>query len=144
MTATVQQQARALGDPTRHEMYRYLTSASDPVGIAELTAHFGLNHNAIRQHLAKLVAAELVVESVTEAVGPGRPPLVYEVDHRADNQWGSTGPYQRLSVLLTEIISTGDEPVEVGRRAGRRSKLSPLPSDDSAANIAAVMTSQGF
>ena len=28
-----------------------------------LTAQFGLNHNAIRQHLAKLVDARLAVES---------------------------------------------------------------------------------
>jgi DNA-binding transcriptional ArsR family regulator len=34
---TLQQQARALGDPTRHEVFRYLADASGPVDVAELT-----------------------------------------------------------------------------------------------------------
>jgi DNA-binding transcriptional ArsR family regulator len=57
MTANLQAQARALGDPTRYEVFRYIADASRPVDVAELTAHFGFNHNAIRQHLAKLVDA---------------------------------------------------------------------------------------
>jgi DNA-binding transcriptional ArsR family regulator len=60
VAATLQEQARALGDPTRHEIFRYIADAGRPVDVAELTAHLGLNHNAIRQHLAKLVHAELV------------------------------------------------------------------------------------
>ena len=62
VTPTLQEQARALGDPTRHAIFRYLADAGTPVDVAELTEHFGLNHNAIRQHLAKLVHAGLVTE----------------------------------------------------------------------------------
>ena len=54
---TLQEQARALGDPTRHGIFRYVADAQRPVDIAELTDYFGVNHNAIRQHLAKLVSA---------------------------------------------------------------------------------------
>ncbi len=71
------EQARALGDPTRNAIFRYIDAASDPVGVAELTDHFGLNHNAIRQHLAKLRDAGLVVEELAAPSGPGRPPLRY-------------------------------------------------------------------
>ena len=53
----LQLQARALGDPTRHELFRYIADAGRPVDVAELTKHLGLHHNAIRQHLAKLVEA---------------------------------------------------------------------------------------
>ena len=60
---TLQQQARALGDPTRHRIFRYIADSDRPADVTEMTAHFGLNHNAIRQHLAKLVDAGLVVES---------------------------------------------------------------------------------
>ena len=67
------EQARALGDPTRNAIFRYIDAASDPVGVAELTDHFGLNHNAIRQHLAKLRDAGLVVEELATPSGPGRP-----------------------------------------------------------------------
>ena len=58
--STLQIQARALGDPTRHELFRYIADAARPVEVAELTEHLGLHHNAIRQHLAKLVEAGLV------------------------------------------------------------------------------------
>lgn len=116
----VQQQAKALGDPTRHAIFRFVAAAVEPVGVAQLTEHFGFNHNAIRQHLAKLVAADLVTES-REATGrPGRPRLTYAVDAATDGRWGVVGPYERLSQLLSEIIRSGDTPVEVGRRAGRR------------------------
>ena len=43
---TLQEQARALGDPTRHAIFRYVADAGTPVDVAELTKHFALNHNA--------------------------------------------------------------------------------------------------
>jgi len=64
--ASLQEQAR-LGDPTRHRIFRYVADAGRPVGVAELTARFELNHNAIRQHLAKLVDAGLVTEATAAA-----------------------------------------------------------------------------
>ena len=118
MTHTVQEQARALGDPTRHAVFRAVADAGAPIGVAELTAEFGLNHNAIRQHLAKLVAAGLLVESTAPPSGRGRPRLQYELDEAGAARWGGIGPYERLAVLLAEVLRTGDEPVEVGRRAG--------------------------
>lgn len=120
---SLQLQARSLGDPTRHAVFQYLIDADAPVGVAELTDHFGLNHNAIRQHLAKLVEAELVIESTAAPSGRGRPRLEYVVDPASDSRWGVVGPYERLAVLLTELARSGDQPVEVGRRAGRRLRL---------------------
>src|SRR5690606_9910173 len=73
-------QAKALGDPTRHAIFRHIAQAGRAVGVAELTDQFPFNHNAIRQHLAKLVAADLVVETTAPAVGRGRPRLVYEIN----------------------------------------------------------------
>ena len=119
MTA-LQQQARALGDPTRHQIFAYVADAEAPVDVAQLTEHFGLNHNAIRQHLAKLADADLVVESKHSSGAPGRPKLVYALEPTADSRWGVVGPYQRLSKLLAEIIRSGDTPEEVGRREGVR------------------------
>jgi predicted ArsR family transcriptional regulator len=120
---SLQVQARALGDPTRHSIFQYLADADAPVGVAELTDHFGLNHNAIRQHLAKLVGAGLVIESTAAPSGRGRPRLEYTVDPSSDSRWGVTGPYERLAVLLTELVRSGDTPIDVGRRAGRRLRL---------------------
>jgi predicted ArsR family transcriptional regulator len=141
---TLQQQARALGDPTRHAIFRYVADAGRPVDVAELTGHFGLNHNAIRQHLAKLVDAELVTEETAPVVGRGRPRLLYSVAPSVDSRWEVTGSYERLSLLLSEVIRSGDSPLEVGRRAGRRIRLGAHSGNDPVSELAKQMAYQGF
>jgi predicted ArsR family transcriptional regulator len=141
---TLQEQARALGDPTRHEIFRYLADSVEAVDVAELTAHFGLNHNAIRQHLAKLVDAGLVLESVAPSTSRGRPRLRYVVEPSTDSRWGVTGPYERLAMLLTEIVRSGDTPLEVGRRAGLRQRLGDRRPDEPVASFVDEMARQGF
>lgn len=145
MVSSLQVQARALGDPTRHEIFRYLVDAGTDVDVAELTDHVGLNHNAVRQHLAKLVDAELVEEARARPSGRGRPRLLYRVAPTAESRWGVAGPYERLAVLLAEVVRTGDAPEAVGARAGRR-----LIMGGSGASVDAVdrfedaMARQGF
>jgi predicted ArsR family transcriptional regulator len=140
---TLQEQARALGDPTRHGVFRYIADADRPVDVAELTAHFELNHNAIRQHLAKLVDAQLVVESTAPTSGRGRPRLHYEVAPAADSRWGVEGPYERLARWLSEIVRTGDTPVEIGRRVGRGARVG-ASHDDPVSVLVDQMARQGF
>lgn len=139
----LQTQARALGDPTRHAIFRYIADADHPSDIAELTAHLGLNHNAIRQHLAKLLAAGLIVESKAARTTRGRPRLLYVVHPDADSRWGVTGPYERLSILLTEVLRTGDTPAEVGRRYARDAQGSIL-AQEPVAQLDEAMARQGF
>lgn len=136
-----QDQARALGDPTRHEIYRYVATAGRDVDVAELTEHTGLNHNAVRQHLAKLVAAGLVVGGREQRSRPGRPRLVY----RPVSDAPADGGYERLAGWLTEVILTGDTPVEVGRRAGART-AAPLEGADIAPveHLRSAMEAHGF
>lgn len=74
----LQRQARALGDPTRYRIFRFVADAADPVSVAEITAHVDLHHNGVRQHLAKLCDAELLLEETVRA-GPGRPSLHYRL-----------------------------------------------------------------
>lgn len=143
-TTTLQQQARALGDPTRHQVFRYVADSASQVDVAELTEHFGLNHNAIRQHLAKLVDAGLVVEETAASSGRGRPRLVYVLDPATESRWGVTGPYERLSLWLAEMVRTGDSPVEVGRRAGRLQRLGDTEIDDPVASLVDAMARHGF
>ena len=95
--ANLQVQARALGDPTRHKVFRAIVDGDAPLDVAHLTAEFGLNHNAIRQHLAKLVAADLVEETVAAPSGRGRPRLQYTVAPGAESRWGVTGPYESFA-----------------------------------------------
>lgn len=141
---TLQEQARALGDPTRHEIFRYVADAGRPVDVAELTAHLGLNHNAIRQHLAKLVHAELVTEEHAPGKGRGRPRLNYRPHPAAESRWGVTGPYERLSLLLAEMLRTGDSAEAVGRRSVRPRRLGATAVDDPLEILVDTMARQGF
>lgn len=142
--ATLQQEARALGDPTRHAIFRYVAGSKEPVDVAELTDLHGLNHNAIRQHLAKLLEVGLVVERTARPGRPGRPRLLYEVGPGVESRWGVTGPYERLSLLLAEAIRTGAAPVEVGRRAGRALRAEPPAEGGGLDVLVDAMARQGF
>lgn len=142
--ADLQEQARALGDPTRHGIFQYIADAARPVDVAELTDHFGLNHNAIRQHLAKLVAAGLVTEDHAPSSGRGRPRLVYMLDPAAESRWGVTGPYEQLSVLLAEILRTGDSAFDVGKRSVPHPRKGAAANDDPVDVVVEAMERRGF
>lgn len=144
MTSSLQEQARALGDRTRYEIFRYIAGSDGGVDVAELTTHVGLNHNAVRQHLAKLVEADLVDRATVSSGGRGRPRLVYGVDPAADSRWGVTGPYERLSVLLAEMVRTGDSGLEVGRRSVQRERSTTSIEGDPVGQVADAMARRGF
>lgn len=116
----VLRQSRALGDPTRHALFIRLRDALWPQTVAELTAHFGLNHNAIRQHLAHLTDAGLVMGEVVASVGRGRPARRYRVVPGAAERWGGESPHQLLSMMLVDLLRDGQDPRSVGVATGRR------------------------
>ena len=116
----IQQEARALGDPTRHRLFRYIAEAARPVGVAELTEFVRLNHNAVRQHLAVLKDAGLVIEEVEQRSKPGRPRLLYRLAPEAAGRWGTPGAYAWLASLLSDAVRRRLEPRQVGRQEGHR------------------------
>ncbi len=116
----VSRQAKALGDPTRHAIFRAVADAPGPVDVATLTARFELNHNAIRQHLGKLCSAGLVVEEVGPSTGRGRPRLQYRPALVTSGDWGIPSPYEHLAVMLVEALRSGRSPRDVGFEAGRQ------------------------
>jgi predicted ArsR family transcriptional regulator len=69
---------------------------------------------------------------------------MYEVDPAADSRWGAVGPYERLSLLLSDIIQSGDTPEEVGWRAGQEYRRTAPDPDDAIANMTDAMTRLGF
>lgn len=140
----LQIQARALGDPTRHGIFRQLAGSDRPVSAGELAERFGINHTAVRQHLSRLVDAGLVIGTLAAPTGRGRPPVLYSVDPACDARWGVVGPYERLSVLLAEMIRSGDSAFETGRRDGRRTVTEVDPRFDAVDALADLMRRQGF
>jgi predicted ArsR family transcriptional regulator len=140
---SVQEQARALGDPTRHRIFRLVVDSDHPVMIAELTEAMGLHHNAVRQHLAQLVAAGLVLEEQEERHRPGRPRLQYRPTPGAGS-WGGTDHYEQLALVLLEMRRTGESPVEVGRRVGHHLGRAARGGSDPVEAIVEEVTNQGF
>jgi predicted ArsR family transcriptional regulator len=135
--------SRALGDPTRYGIYRHIARRERPVSIAELTGEFTLNHNTVRQHLKKLCDAGLVEVARDAPRGPGRPRLLYRLSDEAASEWNDEGPYERLSLLLLEVATTGADALEVGRAAGRSIHLD-VGAEDPVAAMTAAMAAQGF
>lgn len=120
METEVQLEARALGDPTRHRLFRYIADAPGPVGVGELTDYVQLNHNAVRQHLAVLKDAGLVIEEVEDRDRPGRPRLLYRLHPETAGRWGTSGAYAWLAGLLSDAIRRKQDPRQVGRQDGHR------------------------
>ena len=115
-----QRQARALGDPGRYRIFR-LVAESGPLGVAAIATELGLNHNAIRQHLTKLCEAGLLIEDVARQGGPGRPRLQYRLAPGVAGTWGTSGPYEQLSLMLLELLKGKWTPRQVGAAVGRHS-----------------------
>lgn len=143
-TDEVQVQARALGDPTRHRLFRYIVDAERPVGVQELTDYVQLNHNAVRQHLAVLKDAGLVVEEVESRDRPGRPRLLYRLHPEAAGSWGTAGAYAWLAGLLSEAVRRGVDARHVGREHGAQRAAGLRDGADPADQIEEEMLRRGF
>jgi len=122
----VQRVARTLADPTRFRIYGHISTRSEPIGVAELTELLGLNHNAIRQHLAQLVDGALVIEEREVRDRPGRPRVLYRIREDGLAPIGdSSRSYRRLSQLLLDVTMSGDTPYTVGLRAAEENLADP-------------------
>ena len=139
-----QRQARALGDRTRSAIFWHVVESGRAVRVADLVQHFRLNHQGVRQHLAKLVDAGLLVEEVAEPAGSGRPPLQYRLAPEAVTPWVGPSPYAELSVLLLRMVATGRSAREVGAEAGRSVKPSLETHADPLDALEAEMARRGF
>jgi predicted ArsR family transcriptional regulator len=140
----LQSEAKALGDSTRHRLFRYIADAPGPVGVAELTAYVRLNHNAVRQHLAVLKDVHLVVEEVEDRSRPGRPRLLYRLHPEAAGRWGTTSPYAWLARLLADAIRRKQDPRQVGRQDGHRRAAHLASTGNQVELLEAEMIRRGF
>lgn len=116
--AELRLEAKALGDPTRYSLFRYIVDSHRQVDVSELTKFCGLNHNAVRQHLAVLEDAKLVSVRQEDRRRPGRPRLLYFLNPDAAGLWGTDSPYKGMAIHLANVIKSGRPSREVGREAG--------------------------
>jgi predicted ArsR family transcriptional regulator len=143
-TTDIQDQARALGDPTRYRLFRYVVDSDHPVGVAELTAYVQLNHNAVRQHLAVLCDATLLTEEVERRDTPGRPRLLYRLHPEAAGTWETPGAYAWLAGLLGDALEQHVSPREVGHQEGLKRSRDFAGTGDSADAIEQELVRSGF
>lgn len=119
--------------------------------VAELTELMGFNHNAIRQHLIKLLDAGLISQSTQRRLTRGRPRLTYQARTDAFDGFQNRpgGSYQRLAAMLLDLATSGDSPYEVGRRSTlsaesqTTAKLDPA-KDDPVGALALRLELDGF
>lgn len=140
----MQRQARALGDPTRYDIFRFVAEASGPVRVTALAEYLGFNHNAVRQHLAKLTDAGLLTEEWASTTATGRPPLEYRVAPTAMGSWGAPGPYELLALVLLEIAGGPRSPAEAGAEAGRALAATTSNGADALDTLETEMARRGF
>lgn len=136
--------AGALANDTRYEMVRFIDDADVPVPVSALCARFGLHHTTVRGHLAKLEAVGLVERTAEAPQRAGRPRLLYRTTPRAATALGEPDAYERLAVLLTEVVRSGSSAREVGRRAGGSAASAAGPRAGGVAALEREMTRQGF
>jgi predicted ArsR family transcriptional regulator len=125
-------------------MFEWIEAQESAVGVTDLEARFGLNHTTVRQHIARLVDAGLLIEDTAPPTGPGRPRLVYRVAPGVEGTWHHDGPYERLGLLLLEMLQTGSSARDVGAAAGRRLATSHPGGVDATTTIEECMAEQGF
>ncbi len=139
-----QREARALGDPTRYRLFRHIAESSEPVSVAELTDLVKLNHNAVRQHLAVLKQADLIVEASEVRDRPGRPSLLYRLHPEAAGKWETPGSYAWLARLFAQAVKQNISVREVGYREGLRRGTLFRGDEESANQLGEELTRNGF
>ena len=118
--------------------------ANRPVGIAELTDFVQLNHNAVRQHLAILKRARLVIEEREERERPGRPRLMYSLHPDANGSWGTPSAYAWLANILTNALRRNQDACQAGRQEGHRRAIELAGSNDQINTLEDEITRRGF
>lgn len=117
--------------PTRRaQVLGALRSADEPLGVIDVARRLGVHANTARFHLDGLIAEGIVVRTLTEPDGPGRPRSVYALRPGMNRAGGRD--YLFLSrILLSRLAADGasaaDEAQEAGYAWGRHLASSPQP-----------------
>lgn len=109
-----------LAHPRRYAVFEVLRASGQAVRVPDLVNQIVLHPNAIRRHLDVLVDTGLVLRERADHQGRGRPAWAYRLTPAAQERWAFENPHEELSVMLLDMLESGDAPVVVGRRAGHR------------------------
>lgn len=128
---------KALGDETRHAMYRELAASTSPLSAQELADALGLHANTVRLHLERLREAGLVESETVHRGTVGRPQHRYFLAPGAPGLGFDPPAHALLAGLLAAMAerlgASGDDAARTGYgwgvEAGRRTRAgSCLPA----------------
>ncbi|MGH2512732.1 MAG: helix-turn-helix transcriptional regulator, partial [Candidatus Limnocylindrales bacterium] len=125
------QQHRVLAGATRSDLLAELRRADGALGVRALADRLSFHPNSVREQLAVLVEAGLVVRAAAAPVGRGRPSLRYAVaagagevtgagEAAGDGEPTDEGPYQVLAGVLADQLARVPQPAAASIEAGRR------------------------
>ena len=144
---------RALADPTRRDLVRFLDRAGTPQDIRALAAEVDLHPNTVRDHLDLLHRAGLVTRTTENRDKPGRPKVLFEAADRGTRSPGSEGYRFLAEVLAGYMHAHLENPAaaaeEAGRAWGRYMVEKPEPFDPPDSNqvleqIVTALAEMGF
>jgi predicted ArsR family transcriptional regulator len=93
---------KALADPTRHRLYRYLRLSGRPVGVREMAVRLSLHPNTLRPHLRRLEEAGLVASETSRGATVGRPQSLYTAIDREEREGRD---YRLLADILSGLLT---------------------------------------
>lgn len=108
-----------LSQPTRARIFELLVERRRGLRIEELADVLGLHASAVRQHLHRMLAAQLV-ERTPVAGGRGRPHFEWSVAPGAEPTDSPPTSYGDLAAWLTEMAGSGPAAMGRAERTGRR------------------------
>lgn len=144
---------RALADPTRRDLLRFLDRADRPQDVRAMAAEVDLHPNTVRDHLDMLHRAGLVTRTNENRDKPGRPRVLFEAADRGTRSPGSEGYRFLAEVLAGYMHAHLDNPAAAAEEAGRAwgryivTKPEPfdLPDSDQVLNqIVTALAEMGF
>jgi predicted ArsR family transcriptional regulator len=107
---------RLLAGLTRSRLLAVLGDSGGSMGVRELADAVGLHPNSVREQLARLADAGLVVTEPAPPSGRGRPGLRYAARPEADEQ----EPYRALVRVLADELEQMTDPATRAAEAGER------------------------
>src|ERR1035437_8101763 len=107
---------RLLAGLTRSRLLAVLRDSRGSMGVRARADVVGLHPNSVREHLARLADAGLVVTEAAPSLGRGRPRLRYMARPEADEQ----APYRALAGVLADELERMADPATRATEAGER------------------------
>lgn len=136
---------RALADPSRVKILETIRRDASPRDATELADIVGLHPNTVRSHLRQLEAAGLVRARRDAQGKPGRPHIVFEGTHAADQDSSTLEAYRLLAnVLAQSVAADGPDPAMRAEAAAQAVARDHTAGGGSVGQAVRFLTRLGF